>query len=99
MDFHVVKRVQRHRFIRTVPLLSHLNTAKTNDINNIAADFQVVTGEVIYDIGVDASVVYILREGTVLMETTIEIDNFNKYPVGGHEWEVRKETKTIQYKL
>ena len=33
------------------------------------------------------------------METTIEIDNYNKYPVGGHEWEVNKETKTIQYKL
>ncbi len=33
------------------------------------------------------------------METCIEVDTYHKFPSGVKEWEVKKKTKKIVYKL
>jgi hypothetical protein len=35
---------------------------------------------VIYDIGSEPEVMYILKSGKLIMETMIEIEDYNKYP-------------------
>lgn len=50
-DLHATIRVQRHRFLQSVPLLKSLNTAKLNDINTAAGESSYQAGDVIYEIG------------------------------------------------
>jgi len=38
-------------------------------------------------------------DGKLCMETIVEIDNFFRFPVSKNEWEIRKRTRRIQYKL
>jgi CRP-like cAMP-binding protein len=38
-------------------------------------------------------------EGKLLLETCIEIDSYTKFPCGAKEWEIKKKTKKIIYKL
>lgn len=56
-------------------------------------------GDIIYKQGDDAQVFYIMKRGSVLMETIIEIDDYNRYPIGIKTWEVVKTTQLIKYKV
>lgn len=38
-------------------------------------------------------------EGKLTLETCIEVDTYHKFPSGVKEWEVKKKTKKIVYKL
>ena len=40
-----------------------------------------------------------MKDGAVTMETCLEIDRYNRFPLQHDKWEVRKETKTYRYKL
>lgn len=37
--------------------------------------------EILFDIGKEAEVFYIIRSGRVVVETVIEIEDYNKYPI------------------
>lgn len=82
-----------------MPLLEGLSTAKINDINMLSSTIIYAAGKVIYDIGKSAAYFFMVREGTVLLDTCLEIDRYNRYPLKHDEWEVKKETKRYTYKL
>ena len=52
-----------------------------NELNNYLNETNLVADDLIYDIGQDSDVFYILRSGRVTVETIIEIEDYNKYPV------------------
>jgi len=70
---------------------------KLVDINNLVSDIQYTAGETIYDIGHNSSAFYLVKDGVVLLDTTIEIDSYYKIPIKKLEWEVRKDVKRINY--
>lgn len=35
----------------------------------------------------------------MLIETEVEIDEYNRYPIGAKEWEIVRTVKTISYKV
>jgi CRP-like cAMP-binding protein len=47
----------------------------------------------------NAGVFYVVVEGKLVMETCIEIDTYHKFPCGAKEWELKKKTRKIIYKL
>jgi len=54
--------------------------------------------------GQEAKTVYIVRRGTLVMETIFEADDFFKIPITnsenkGRRWEVRKTTRQYSYKV
>lgn len=60
---------------------------------------QYYAGKSIYEINHEASYVCIIKEGTVIMDTCIENDTYQRYPCSTNQWKVVKETKKYQYKL
>ena len=70
--------------------------AKIMDINeNYVYQFTSEEGSLVYDVGQPAEVFYIVREGTLVLETIIEEQNTFKYPVEAHGWEIKRTTKTL----
>ena len=54
--------------------------------------------------GQNANTVYIVRRGTLVMETIFESDDFYKIPITnkekkGRRWELRKTTRQYAYKV
>jgi hypothetical protein len=72
---------------------------KLYEINQSIAEISYTAGEVIYNIGHDTSAFYFIKDGAVLLETLIEIDSYFQIPVSSKEWEVRKQTKKISYRI
>ena len=76
-----------------------LRKGKINDLNSVCCELSLIKGETLFVAGDSACLVYIVREGTAQMNTTLELDSFIKYPISADVWELRKETKQFCYKL
>jgi len=61
--------------------------------------FMAAKDSLIYDIGQPAEVFYIVREGELVLETILEYEETLKFPVDAKSWELRRTTKTMQYKI
>ena len=55
--------------------------------------------DIIFNIGQESEVFYILKSGRLIIETIIEIEEYNKFPVGNKSWEIMKTVKRLQYRL
>ena len=53
----------------------------------------------IYKAGDVANVFYIVRSGTLYMESVIEIENSVRYPIGPRKWEYKKITRKLSYRV
>lgn len=71
---------------------------KILDLNeNYIEQFQCQPGQLVYDMGQPAEVVYFLREGTASMESVMEYEKNIKYPIDAQKWEIKRTTKTLVY--
>lgn len=91
-DFKMNQKTKRFNFLQTVEfLVKNWSYAKTVEFNNILHDSICSYGEgkahieskavVIYDIGDPCNKVFILKSGKVSVESFIEIDSQNTYPI------------------
>ena len=53
----------------------------------------------IYDLGSNPETLYILLSGKVAMETEIEIDETNRFPIGRSRWEVHNTKRKVFYEI
>ncbi|CDW88204.1 UNKNOWN [Stylonychia lemnae] len=83
---------------------------KLLDLNNFLNEQKYQPNEIIYEIGSDPEVFYIIRSGKVILETIIEIEDFHKYPIvinililmnqqANKEWEILKTKKRLLYRM
>ena len=69
------------------------------DLNNILDDQKYNADDIIYNIGANPDVFYILKAGRLVLETIIEVEDFNKYPIGFKKWEILKTKRQLLYKI
>ena len=91
--------MERLHFLQRMAYFQSFPPVKLIDINNAMEEIRYLMGQTVYEIGAKANTMYIVVEGRLCMETIIEIDNFFRFPVNKNEWEVRKRTRKIQYRL
>ena len=79
--WQIMEKQRRFEFLAKIPFFKNWDRVNLVDFNNVAEDLKVTQGTTIYDIGMDAQTVYIVRKGKLIMETIIEIDSYFRYPV------------------
>ena len=57
------------------------------------------SGDIIYEIGSNAEVMYILMSGKLAQETEVEIEEENRFPIGKNRWEVNVTHRRVQYEI
>lgn len=67
--------------------------------NSMLTQAKFSPGDIIYDIGQKPDVMYILKCGQLVMESQVDIEHTNKYPVGLNEWETRNTCQTIEFQV
>lgn len=50
-----------------------------------------------YDIDQSSDVIYFLKQGSVMMESVVEIDNKNRHPTGKNSWELKTTKLSIGF--
>ena len=95
----LVERQKRQNFLQKLSFFKDWHRVKLIDLNILVQEMKFQQDSIIYEIGQLPSTFYVVREGKLIMETIIEVESYYKYPTDKHEWEVRKKTKRLQYKL
>lgn len=80
-------------------MLGHLNAAKLHDINICASEHFYIPGKSVYLLGNSADSIFLVKEGSLIMDTCLELDTYKRHPVAADQWLVAKETKTVTYRL
>lgn len=104
-----LQRSKRQQYLQTLPFFKEWSYIKLLDLNNFLNEQKYQPGDIIYEIGSEPEVFYILRSGKLILETIIDIEDFHKYPVvrsyfvkfvqGNKEWEILKTTKRLLYRM
>lgn len=55
--------------------------------------------DIIFNIGSESEVFYVLKSGRMIIETIIEVEDYHKYPVGNKSWEIMKTVRRLQYRI
>jgi hypothetical protein len=64
-----------------LPFFKEWSYIKLLDLNNNLNEQKYQPEDLIYEIGAEPEVFYILKSGRLILETIIEVDDFNKYPI------------------
>ena len=80
-------------------MFKHWSLLKLQNFNKELTLKTYNPGDFIYRQGDDSSVFYIIKRGSVQVDTVIEVDEYNRYPIGPQKWEIVKTTKKIRYKV
>ena len=68
-------------FLKTIDVLKGWSLIKLQNFNKYLTERAYKPGDYIYKQGDESSVFYIIRKGSVLVETIIDIDEYNRYPI------------------
>jgi hypothetical protein len=64
--WQVMEKQRRFEFLSRLPFFSKWDRVALVDFNNVADELKVSKGTTIYDIGMDASTVYVVRKGKLI---------------------------------
>eukprot|EP00347_Sterkiella_histriomuscorum_P006891 403351043 len=99
LDVIMMQKFQALEFLKTIDILKNWSLIKLQNFNKYLTEKNYAPGNIVYKQGDESSVFYIIRKGSVLVETIIDIDEYNRYPVDIKTWEIVKKTKRIRYKI
>lgn len=99
--FHIlhVQKLRRERFIKNMDLFKEWPSDKLSSLNSKMFNQKYSAGDVIYDIGSNPDVFYILYQGCLNLETEITLEESNRFPRGKNRWEVITQQKRVVYGL
>ena len=86
-------------YIENLPIFEKWSKELIKHLNVQLCQQKYQAGDVIYDIGSNPNVLYILMSGKVAMETEVEIEETNKCPTGYNCWEVQITKRRIFYEI
>jgi CRP-like cAMP-binding protein len=69
------------------------------ELNEKLSETKYQADDIVFNIGADAEVFYILKTGRMIIETIVEIEEYHKYPIGNQSWEILKTCRRLQYRL
>ncbi len=82
---HLVRTEQKRqnqKMLRSVKVIGKWNIIKLKGFARMLNEVVFQEGHIVYDVGQEAQVIYIIKSGRVQMETNYEIERTNMIPIG-----------------
>ena len=76
-----MQKFQACEFLKTVNVFKPWSLIKLQNLNKELTQKTYNPGDIIYKQGDESSVFYIIKKGSVQIDTIIEIDEYNRYPI------------------
>jgi hypothetical protein len=77
----MMQKFQALDFLKTISVLKTWSLIKLQNFNKYLTEKGYQPGNIIYKQGDESSVFYIIKKGSVQVETIIDIDEYNRYPI------------------
>lgn len=84
-------------FLRSIPVFNSWNDVKIMMLSHAIIVSNFSKGEIVYEPNDFSHSFYIIKQGTMELQTEIKILEENKWPISPREWNVRKVTKKIYH--
>ncbi|CAG9334555.1 unnamed protein product [Blepharisma stoltei] len=97
-----LKKLEKHeytKFIMTIPFFQRWSFIKVQNLSNLLIQSVYNPGDVIYEKGDQSATFYIIKEGSIQLQTYTHLEWQNKWPVGSRQWKLRKITNKFIYPL
>lgn len=76
-----MQKFQALEFLKSVEVFRDYSLIKLQNLNKFFTEKSFKPGDYVYKQGDESSVFFVVRKGSVLAETVIDIDEYNRYPV------------------
>jgi CRP-like cAMP-binding protein len=77
----MMQKFQALEFLKGVDVFRSHSLIKLQNLNKYLTEKSFKPGDYVYKQGDESSVFFIIRKGSVLAETVIDIDEYNRYPI------------------
>jgi len=88
-----------HEFVNSFHFFSNFDEVKVQAFCKLLKMKKIYKNEVLYNFGDRGENMYIMKEGQVERQITIDFAKENKWPVGKRLWQLSKIVKTFQVEL
>lgn len=95
----VLQRSRRQQFLQSLPFFKDWSFIHLIELNQKFNEVKYQPDDIIFNIGQESEVFYILKSGRLIIETILEVEDYHKFPIGNQSWEILKTVKRIQYRL
>ena len=85
--------------IQTMPLFQYWRSDRLKQLNATMTEQKIEAGEIVFDIGGRADVMYIVNKGCISMECEVEVEDRNKCPTDTNTWEILKTRRLVMFEL
>lgn len=100
--FHVKQKskIMTIELLHAATYFKHWTIARLQTLNTKAIQEQnFATNDYIFKQGDIGEVVYMVKKGSVIVETRIEVDEYNRFPIGPSNWEIVKTSRVYRVNL
>lgn len=87
------------KFISTISFFSHWNLNKIQNFSETLMKVEFKAGDVIYEYSEESQVFFIIKSGKVEIQTIINLEQSNRWPIDCYEWNIRKVMTKYIYPL
>ncbi len=91
------KKLERLEYLIKMPLTNGWTEQRCRDLNLLMTQVELGTNELVYSIGDNPEYFYILVKGALSMDTVVELQDANRFPVGKNHWESLSTEKEIKF--
>uniref|UniRef100_A0A7S3JB81 Cyclic nucleotide-binding domain-containing protein n=1 Tax=Euplotes harpa TaxID=151035 RepID=A0A7S3JB81_9SPIT len=92
-EFKKLQKQNNMMFLRELNQFKFWKLEDLEELNKIIETKDIKEGDVLYQIGDETDMFYIVLSGTLFMETIVEVQNSIRYPIGLKQWETKTTTK------
>lgn len=86
---------KRMQYIETLPFTYEWSHEKKAYFNTEVGQISLQANEVLYDIGAETDMLYIVKSGCLSVHAIVELSEQNKYPLGDYSWEICEKRRKI----
>ena len=86
-------------FLKKLPFFKGWSLLQLQDFNHALSTTAHGPGSNIFTQGASPNDFYIVKSGTVVQETIIEFDDYNRFPASMQEYSVIKKRYKVKYKI
>ena len=98
-NYKNIEKRENCEFLKSIQFFSTWSPVKIQLIGNSLVPCMYKPGDVIYEFGAQSHVFYLLHRGKVEIQTFIDLKQKNRWPIGHHQWNIKKVVSKYLYPI
>lgn len=90
INFKKLEKHEKTKFLMGIQFFESLSFNKNQHISNFLIEKHYHKGDVLFEVGSESNTFYIIKSGSILIQSYVDIYEKNRWPTGVTNWKVRE---------